>query len=411
MTRTQASVLSAAAAIAVGTAFAGQALADPEQGGVNPSGPSQGGVTSAPSAPSQGGVTPDPDPGPGAIPDPPQELPYRAVPSYDSGSPDTSYNATPVITTPQHVINRAAPVQPIAAPEGKVRIGTFMEDKPGWLSDADARSINRWASYGEAKISQGWRAVGMSDKEADRRAAATILGVAVGGTVGATALGVPAAVVGGVGGAVIGGVIGTASFFPAALGVGPLAVPTPLVGALIGGAAGAAALGIPAALVGAVTGGLLGGVIGNFYGAGDDKADPNQPLLPWQEPQLDSSPKVYRFNLPAPDAQRAGLPAVDYTVNVRGDVRAQVGDSVLTWTGEQAMAPYAALGGAAQGAEQAVADWTQRTGQQLQGVVHGLNIVYGPAATSEPVQASGPAQPAAKHAAAQGAQAQPAASR
>lgn len=366
----------------VSTIGTGAALADPSQGGVTPSGPSQGGVT--PSAPTQqGGVTsvPDPDPGPGAIPDPPQEAPYRSVPSYDGGTGGggtvTPQQIQPIISHPEQGINRNAPVQPIAPPEGTVRIGTFIEKKPAWLSDRDARSINRWAAFGEAKISQSWRALGVPDKEADRRAAATILGVAVGGTAGATVLGVPAALVGGgVGagvGAITGALIGASPIF-----AGTQAGPGALIGAGVGAAVGAAVLGIPAALVGAVGGGLLGGVIGQVYGGGDSKADPNQPLLPWQEPQIDNSPKVYQLNLPAQDAQRAGLPAVDYTVNVHGDVRAQVGDSTFTWTGAQAQAPYKALGGAADAAQHAASDLTRQAGDALHKVLPGVKINYIP---------------------------------
>jgi len=379
--KTRATVVSVAATIAVGTAFASQAMADPEQGGVTPSGPSQGGVT--PSAPTQQiGVAPqpvpDPDPGPGLIPDPPQEVPYRQLPSYDGG-----VGAMPQQTP--NVIGRAAPVAPIAAPEGTVRIGTFIEKKPGWLSDRDARSINRWAAYGEAKISQAWRAAGVPDKEADRRAAATILGVAVGGTTGATVLGVPAAIIGGAGGAGIGAITGAIIGTSPAFG-GAMTGPGALLGAGIGAAVGAATLGIPAALVGAVGGGLLGGVIGQVYGVGDPKADPNQPLLPWQEEQLDNSPKVYRFTLPSRDAQRAGLPEVDYTVNVHGDVRAQVGGSTLTWSGAQAQGPYGALGGGADAARKTVNDWTKQAGNALGHQLPGLAITYGPAATPPPAK-------------------------
>lgn len=375
--RTRATAVSVAATIAVGTAFAGQAMAEPEQGGVTPSGPSQGGVT--PSAPTQqigvAPTVPDPDPGPGLIPDPPQEVPYRQLPTYEGG--------TGGVTSQPGAIGRAAPVAPIAAPEGTVRIGTFIEKKPSWLSDRDARSINRWAAYGEAKISQSWRALGVPDKEADRRAAATILGVAVGGTTGATVLGLPAALVGGVTGAgvgaIAGGIIGSTPAFG-----GTMAGPGALIGAGVGAAIGAATLGIPAALVGAVGGGLLGGVIGQVYGVGDSKADPNQPLLPWQEPQLDNSPKVYRFSLPSRDAQRVGLPEVDYTVNVHGDVRAQVGDSTLTWSGAQAQGPYGALGGGANAARKTVDGWTKQAGDALSRQLPGVAVTYGPAATPPP---------------------------
>ncbi|WP_237422006.1 hypothetical protein [Gordonia sp. SID5947] len=197
-----------------------------EQGGADPDGPSQSG-------PMQGGVDPEgpqapsapapapqpqpeapsytPGPGPGVIPAPPQEAPYQpyepptyySEPNYSQPNYDTTYTPTP--SRPYTLPRPTAPVRPIAPPPKTLRVGNVVvkeeqlkRDAP-WLSDRQRNSINDWAAYGESKIAQGLISVGVPEDEASRQAAATIIGVVLGGTTGAAAVGIPAAVVGGIG--------------------------------------------------------------------------------------------------------------------------------------------------------------------------------------------------------------------
>lgn len=381
-----------AAAVVVGALAtglgAGPALADPEQGGTtsNPQAPEQGG-TSAPPAPP---VTP---PGRGFIPPPPQEAPYQPYiepQTYTEPTYERPYTPAPprAYTAPKPT----PPVKPIAPPPAMVRIGNHVrpvEDVkkqfPG-ITQEQINSINAWSAYGEAKIAQGLISVGVPEDEASRQAAATIIGVMGGGTAGALALGVPAAVTGAVGGGLIGAGIG--------LGVGSFPVPGPqtpgaaAIGAGIGAAAGAAALGIPAAVIGGVAGGTVGGLLAHTLGAGDPGANPAQPRLPGQpEPrprtapqQAPTGPNQFEVHLAAPDAARAGLPAVDYQVNVRGDVSASVnvaGQTVRAgWSGEQARAPYNALGAGGAKAQETVRQWTEEATGQLSKAVPGIHVAW-----------------------------------
>ncbi|WP_044508643.1 hypothetical protein [Gordonia sp. KTR9] len=397
-----------AAAVVVGALAtglgAGPALADPEQGGTGRSEatPEQGGTTSTPQAPEQGGTSAPPaappvtEPGPGFIPSPPQEAPYQpyvAPQTYSEPTYERPY--TPAPSRPYTAPRPTPPVKPIAPPPEMVRIGNIVrpvdevkKQFPG-ITRAQINSINAWSAYGEAKIAQGLISVGVSEDEATRQAAATIIGVMGGGTAGALALGVPAAVVGGVGGAAIGGVTG------AIIG-STLVVPFPgahtgtgaLIGAGAGAAIGAAALGIPAAVVGGVAGGTVGGLLAHALGAGDPGANPAQPRLPGQpEPrprttpeQAPTGPNQFEVHLAAPDAARAGLPAVDYQVNVRGDVSASVdvaGQTVRAgWSGEQARAPYNALGAGGAKAQETVRQWTEEATDQLSKAVPGLHVAW-----------------------------------
>ncbi|OCH81454.1 hypothetical protein A9310_17355 [Gordonia sp. UCD-TK1] len=389
-----------AAAVVVGALAtglgAGPALADPEQGGTtsNPQAPEQGGTTSNPQAPEQGGTSAPPaPPGRGFIPSPPQEAPYQpyvAPQTYTEPTYERPY--TPAPSRPYTAPRPTPPVKPIAPPPEMVRIGNIVrpvdevkKQFPG-ITQAQINSINEWSAYGEAKIAQGLISVGVSEDEASRQAAATIIGVMGGGTAGALALGVPAAVTGAVGGGLIGAGIG--------LGVGSFPVPGPqtpgaaAIGAGIGAAAGAAALGIPAAVVGGVAGGAVGGLLAHALGAGDPGANPAQPRLPGQpEPrprtapqQAPPGPNQFEVHLAAPDAARAGLPAVDYQVNVRGDVSASVnvaGQTVRAgWSGEQARAPYNALGAGGAKAQETVRQWTEEATGQLSKAVPGIHVAW-----------------------------------
>ncbi len=392
-----------AAAVVAGTLAtgfaAGPALAEPEQGGTGQSTPEQGGTTSTPQAPEQGGTsTPAPtppvtEPGPGFIPSPPQEAPYQpyvAPQTYSEPTYERPYTPTPpqAFTAPKPT----RPVAPIAPPPEMMRVGNYVvpvedvkKQVPG-ITQAQINSINEWSAYGEAKIAQGLISVGVPEDEASRQAAATIIGVMGGGTAGALVLGVPAAVVGGLGGAAIGAGIG--------FGVGSFPAPGPqtpgavAIGAGIGAAAGAAALGIPAAVVGGVAGGTVGGLLAHALGAGDPGANPAQPRLPGQPapqprtaPQpAPTGPNQFEVRLAAPDAARAGLPAVDYQVNVRGDVSASVdvaGQTVRAgWSGKQAQAPYNALGAGGAKAQETVRQWTEQATDQLSKAVPGLHVAW-----------------------------------
>ncbi|ASR05627.1 hypothetical protein [Gordonia rubripertincta] len=365
-----ATVLTSSMAIGLGMAAA-PALAVPQQGGVTPDGstPQQGGVTPAPTPPPA--VT---APGPGSLPAPPQEAPYQAAPTPDY---DTTY--TPVAPQQWSAPRPAPPVRPIAPPPEKIRIGNFVTDIPDGLSRRDVNSINAWSAYGEAKIAQGLISVGVPEDEASRQAAATIIGVMAGGTAGAVTLGVPAAVTGAVGGALIGAPVGAiigATMFPVPF-PGANTAPGAGIGAAAGAAIGAAALGIPAAVVGAVAGGTLGGLLAHALGAGDPGANPARPGLPGQQPPAaparpalpNPGANQFEVHIPADQAAKSGLPAVDYTVTNRGDVNvsANIGGQQISagWTAEQARAPYAALGPAGKQVEQTASSLTRQGADAL----------------------------------------------
>ena len=371
-----------------------------EQGGVGGGGDD---ATPPVAPPQQTAPSYNYNPGPGAIPAPPREAPYRpyADPqAYNQPNYDTVYNPAPprAYTLPRPV----APVRPIAPPPKTLRVGNFLveedqlkRDAP-WLTDRQRVSINEWSAYGEAKIAQGLISVGVPEDEASRQAAATIIGVALGGTAGAVALGVPAAVTGGVGGALIGtgvgAVIGSTMVVPfpgAHTGTGAA------IGAAAGAAIGAAALGIPAAIVGGVAGGTAGGLLAHALGAGDPGANPRQPGLPGQPdpnrrapapprpkpaPLPNPGANQFEVHLPADQATKAGLPAVHYQVNVGGDVNAEttIGGQTYTanWTAEQADAPYKALGGAADQVRTTVTDAAVDLSRQAEKAVPGLKVTF-----------------------------------
>ena len=394
---------SPAAAYEQGGVDQGEADDGFEQGGVGGGG---GGEEVAPPPPQPPQQTPPSysyNPGPGAIPAPPQEAPYQpyAEPQvYNEPTYERAYNPAPprAYTLPRPV----APVRPIAPPPKTLRVGNFLveedqlkRDAP-WLTDRQRVSINEWAAFGEAKIAQGLISVGVPEDEASRQAAATIIGVAIGGTAGAAALGVPAAVTGGVGGALIGAGVGAAIGstivvpFPGA-NTGPGAA----IGAAAGAAIGAAALGIPAAAIGGVAGGTAGGLLAHALGAGDPGANPRQPGLPGQpdpnrrapqppRPQATAVPNPganqFEVHLPADQAAKAGLPAVHYQVNVGGDVNAEATIAGQTytanWTAEQADAPYKALGGAADQVRKTVTDAAVDLSRQAEKAIPGLKVTF-----------------------------------
>lgn len=403
----------------------GAAAAAPEQGGTNPNdtAPQQGGTDPGDQAPQHGGATPrqggtsptpqsvEPAyvPGPGTIPAPPQEAPYQPYTSQQA-APDyqTVYNALPdePLTSPKPV----APVRPIAPPPNKLRVGNYIAERPSYLSKNDVNSINAWSAYGEAKIAQGLISVGVPHDKASRQAASTIIGVMSGGTAGAAALGIPSAVVGAVAGAGVGAVVGAgvgagvgaAAALPSGVGVPAAAVaaagPGALIGAGVGAVAGAVGVGAAGGAVGAAIGGTIGGVGAYTLGAGDPGKDPRAPWLgddtkpqnPEQPSQEPTGPNQFRATLPADQAKKAGLPAVDYIVDARGDVHAQTqidGRTIaVNWDVDRAMAPYRLLGPAGEQLEQSVRQTTKRATDDLHKSAPDVKVTWAEPTASRPAQ-------------------------
>ncbi len=391
---------------------AGMAQAAPEQGGTSPSdtAPQQGGTTPAsPSTgtPEQGGTTPTPEPvpvepvytpGPGSIPGPPQEAPYQpyVAPSvYTAPTYEDDYEVTPIQTL--NAPRPAAPVRPIAPPPEKIRVGNFITDIPEGMSDKDVNSINAWAAYGEAKIAQGLISMGVPADEASRQAASTIIGVVGGATAGAGAGALMAAPMGIVPGVVVGVPVGAAigavyngvtfSWMNAAPGFGTVAWANMIglgalagagIGLLAGPVVGAGLFGAAGAIAGAVAGGTAGGALAYALGAGDPGANPEDPWKQGEaEPMPNPDANQFQVNLPAEEAKQVGLPAANYTVNVRGDVSVQVGDMKTGWTAEQAQAPYNALGAlAGSQVENAARTFVKDNAPKLENLIPGVKVSW-----------------------------------
>ncbi|MEE3851742.1 hypothetical protein VZC37_15475 [Gordonia sp. LSe1-13] len=377
-------VTSAALAASIATGMgAGLAYAVPEQGGTSPSVPEQGGITPSQDPPVQGGTTPSPDvapvnvPGPGSLPAPPQEAPYQPYvePStYTAPTYEDAYN--PVPERPLSAPKPSAPVRPIAPPPEKIRVGNFITDIPEGMSEKDVNSVNAWSAYGESKIAQGLISVGVPEDEASRQAASTIIGVMTGGTAGAVTLGIPAAAMGAVGGAIIGAGIGAgvgaAMTWPAP---GPLVGPGAGIGAGVGAAVGAAGVGAAGAALGAAIGGTAGGALAYALGAGDPGANPDAPWLDEQKRESLPNPDANQFELKLSpeDAQKVGLPSIDYVVNSRGDVQMSIAGLEAGWSVEQAMAPYGVLGA---GAADSARDGTKQRTDQAQDSIPDLYVAW-----------------------------------
>ena len=372
---------------------AGPAWADPDQGGVTTpeASPDQGGVTTEPPAPAP---APEPAPVPdyqeGVLPSPPQET-APVVWTEPVGPPATAYTPTP--EGPLHAPVPTAPVAPklVEDPANKIRVGNFVTDRPAEIPRDYAVSINEYAAYAEAKIAQGFRSVGFSDDEADRRAASAVLGGAIGGVAGATALGVPTTLAVGLFSVPIGAGIGAA--------IGSAVPPYPFnigTGALIGAGAGAgvaAVAGGGAAIVGGTLGAIVGGSLGYALGAGDPNANP---AAPWEQAPTPPPPPAplpnpganqYELVLDSEQAASVGLPAVDYTVNTVGDANLQIGDQQFGLSADQANAPYKALGSLEQPAKDLTASVTKQVGDGLTQIVDGLKITY-PQTIPTPVPAA-----------------------
>ncbi|MGW5381600.1 hypothetical protein [Nocardia sp. NPDC003963] len=178
-----------------------------------------------------------PGPRPAVITDPAASAPALA----------TRPVPNPAYLAPQgelHAPEPVAPVAPIEAPPGKLRVGSVIIDAPPF----DVREINTGAAQAEAQLATFYDSVGVERNRSDRMAAQTVGSAAIGASVGST---VAAPVAGAA--ALIGGAVGLVvgiPFMPAGLVFMPViaattayamvAAPAMLTGAAIGGAIGAA---------------------------------------------------------------------------------------------------------------------------------------------------------------------------
>lgn len=366
------------------------AAAAAEQGGVTPpssQGPSQGGVSPDNTAPSQGGVTPEvvpPSRAPSILP----PVTFDSPPVYDDPGVTTApvvysapYTPNPLVVF-QAPTRKAPPRQAVLPRPGKLKFGETVIAQPDWLADADARRINEYAEKVNIDVAKFLIERGVPEDEATRQAAATTLGVAIGGVGGALAVGIPAAVIGTAGGALAGAGIGAI--------IGSFVPPQPLnigTGALIGLGSGAAAgglgLGAAGAAVGGITGGVIGGLLGYTFGAGDPGADPKAPLAPGERERGLSKPPP-----PNPEANQYqlhadGLPGggtvnyvVDKSGNVDGNINVGPASVPLKWSAAQADAPIKAAGFLAQTARDDIAATVKNVSDQAEKLFPGVRIDF-----------------------------------
>jgi hypothetical protein len=205
---------------------------------------------------------------------PPAEYEQVEWQTYDEYVAEPTYYEEPAYideSAPLHVPEPAVGVvAPIEAPQGRLRLGDFITDKPEWMTDEDLEKTNNSSAIIESQVATFWASTGMPLDRSQKVAAATVGGAAV----GAAAVGVPAAVIGGAAGAAIGAPIGASGGAVLVPGVG--AVPGATVGGAAGAAVGAAVVGVPAAIVG----GVVGGAAGTAFGAGDHLPDEQATELP-----------------------------------------------------------------------------------------------------------------------------------
>ncbi|TSE00001.1 hypothetical protein FOS14_09240 [Skermania sp. ID1734] len=154
-----------------------------------------------------------------------------------------------------HAPTPVAPVAPIAAPPGKIRIGDLQVDTPSVLDAPTTKQINDTAAGMEAQLATAGDSIGLSPQRSDRLAASTLGDTAIGAGIAMGTVGFPFAAVGGLVGG-LAGLIAGVPFLPGGL------VVLPVVGAAIGAAVTAA----PFAAV--------GGGIGAVVGAGTALAQP-----------------------------------------------------------------------------------------------------------------------------------------
>lgn len=392
-------VAATAVAVAVTLTVPATALADPTPGNPTPGNPTPGGSGGSdvtPGNPTPGAPAPAPQPqpappqpnydGPTSIPGPPTIQSVPGIPPTYT----TPYNPfLPITQAPRPYV----PPQPVVKPPpGTVRIGNLVIPRSQVpLSDSDVRSVNRWAAYTEAQIATTLVAAGVPRDEATRRAASTVVGVAIGGAAGAVIAGVPATILAELFllpvGLVAGGVIGGVAAVPVATALAPViglvspAVAIP-VGVGVGAAAGAGVataatvgIGALAAAGGAVVGGTLGGLLAYWLGAGDPGVTPGAVRDPGEPendpgytlPQPNPGANQYQLVIGNPESKLPGGTNARYVVTSSGDVQGSVTINGMTmpfgWSAEQADAPFRALGFLSGTGRDAAQQWAYTTGQ------------------------------------------------
>ncbi|GAB32934.1 hypothetical protein, partial [Gordonia otitidis] len=394
-------------AVAAAITVPGSALADLTPGNPTPGNPGTGG-NPTPGNPTPGAPVPAPEPVPAPAPAPQ----YTPQPNYDGPTsipapppvqsvpytpPTYSSPYTPVLPFVQAPPPRAyvAPQPVVKPPPNTVRIGNLAIPRNQVpLADGDVRSVNRWSAYTEAQIATGLVAAGVPRDEATRRAAATVVGVGLGGAIGAGVVGIPATIlaevfflpIGTVVGATVGGLAAVPIATALAPFLGPMGLVSPVVsvpigiaaGAGLGAAGGTAAgvgVGLAAAAAGVAIGGTIGGVAAYLLGAGDPGATPGTVRNPgdpedesvYELPQPNPKADQYHLVFGNPDAKLPGGPGVRYVVKSNGDVEGAVnvnGTKVpFGWTAQDADAQYKALGFFSETARESAQSWAFTTGQ------------------------------------------------
>lgn len=145
-----------------------------------------------------------------------------------------------------HAPEPVAPVAPIEAPPGTLRIGNLLMDAPPF----DVRGINTGAAQTEAQLATFLDSVGVERSRSDRIAAQTLGSAAIGASV-ANTLASPLAGTSALVGAVAGFISGI-PFLPIGLVIGPV----------LGAAIGYAVIAAPAVAAGAAIGGAIGAADG-----------------------------------------------------------------------------------------------------------------------------------------------------
>ncbi|MFI2229123.1 hypothetical protein [Nocardia testacea] len=173
---------------------------------------------------------------PAVIADPAMPAPAtRPVPNHTYLAPQGELHAPAPV----------APVAPIEAPPGKLRIGNVEMDAP-----FDVRDINTGAAQTEAQLATFLDSVGVERSRSDKIAAQTLGSAAIGASV-ANTLASPLAGTSAMVGAVAGFISGI-PFLPIGLLIGPV----------LGAAIGYAVIAAPAAAAGAAIGGAIGAADG-----------------------------------------------------------------------------------------------------------------------------------------------------
>lgn len=365
------------------TGLAGQALADPQQGGVTPDAPQQRGVSPEPEQPQQGGVTPSPqdyNPGPRLVPAPPQGQ-WQEPPTQQY-----QYNYDPVPDAPLHSPKKTDPVKRIVPKPGTLRAGNLVipvDSIPDFPNKTAAiNSGNEWLAYSESEVARILISLGIPEDEASRKAAAIVFGAVVGGAAGgavtftATTIAVGTftvpigAVIGGTTGAVMTGGNPVSTIGGAGIGAA-------------GGAAVAVGVGSVGGLLGMAAGGVGGGLLGYILGAGDPGKNltaPNSrsPKHRKATPLPNPDGNQFEVRLSPSAAAEAGLPAVEYVVRSSGDVEvaAQIGNQVIRggWSAEQAQAPLDVINAVSPQASTAINQATRTATKELNKVLPQIEV-------------------------------------